>query len=128
MMKLTKREQNARLNPHQARGNWFYLNEGPLIRACSFHRDGQDGVYITAAVLMRALQRTGLLRQWDQKQQVFRHKKKKSPLLKSTKAKMFGMITGLEEEVALLILQKNFTAAMRAKRCKKLLFFTRKNL
>jgi hypothetical protein len=41
---------------------------------------------------------------------------------------MFGTIMGLEKEEILSILQKNFTAAMLAKRCKKLLFFTRKNL
>ena len=76
-MRLTKKECFARFRSHRARGGaWFYLDDGQLPGdklGCSFHRDGnKEGVYVKASVLLRALQRTGLLRQWDRKQQVLR--------------------------------------------------------
>ena len=71
-MTLTKKEQAARLKPHQAHKSWFYLSTGRGVNSCSFHHEQYGYVYIPASTLMRALQRTGLLRQWDRKQQVFR--------------------------------------------------------
>ena len=71
-MTLTKTEHAARRNPHKVKGRWFYLDTGYGARICSFHSEDNQNVYIPAAALMRALQRTGLLRQWDQKQQFFR--------------------------------------------------------
>ena len=71
-MTLTKAEQEARRTPHRYRGKWFYLNSGTGPEACSFHTLNQNMLFIPATVLLRALQRTGLLRQWDRKRQVLR--------------------------------------------------------
>ncbi len=50
----------------------MHFDEGIEVLLCSFYASGQDGIHIPATVLLRALQRTGLLRQWDRKRQRLR--------------------------------------------------------
>lgn len=73
---MSERERELQDTPINLRGNrWFYITDGVGVNGCSFHTFEGNAHGFPVTAILRALQARGLLRRWDQKQQVLRKDK-----------------------------------------------------
>lgn len=73
----TKCERALQDEPVNLRGyRWFYITDGRGVDSCSFHNEQGHATGFPVTAILRALQARGLLRRWDQKQQVLKKDRK----------------------------------------------------